>query len=412
MRPVAVVTAVVDRWESGVVAALAGSPGLDVVRRCVDLPDLLAVTGSGVADVALVSAGLRGLDLTAVHDLGAAGCAVVAVADPAAGEEEERRARHLGIEQVVLASCTAEELAAAVRAAARDGGRSVGEPDDAPSQEGGQPIGPHEQSLGFARGRVVTVWGASGAPGRTTVAVSIAAELAADGAQVLLVDADTHAASVAATLGLLDEVAGIATACRAAEHGTLDVPALAAIATVAEPGLRVLTGLPRADRWTEVRQAALERVVDVARLLVDVVVIDCAASAEDDEELSYDTLAPRRNMATLTALDLADEVLVVGAADPIGLQRLVRAVDDLSARGRTPDRVVVTKLRKAALGPGAARQVQEVVDGYVGDVPLTILPWAPEVLDAAMLAGRTLAAAAPTAPLRTALRSLAADVRV
>lgn len=424
MRALAVVTAIVDRWESGVVAGLSRASGLDVVRRCADLPDLLAVAASGVADVVLVSAGLRGLDLTAVHDLRASGCAVVAVVDPSAGEEDERRVRQLGIEQVVAASCTADELAGAIREAARGGpddgsgvkARSTtagSAADDAPGaapRPGG--ARPPADADAIRRGRVVTVWGATGAPGRTTVAVGIAAELAADGVQVLLVDADTHAASVAASLGMLDEVAGVATACRAAEQGTLDVPGLARIAPTVEPGLRVLTGLPRADRWTEVRQAALERVLDVSRLLVDVVVVDCAATLEDDEELSYDTLAPRRNMATLTAVDVADTVLVVGAADPIGLQRLVRAVDDLRTRGREPDRVVVTKLRRSALGAGAAAQVRQVVDRYVGGAPTTVLPWAPEVLDAAMLAGRTLAASAPTAPLRTAIRTLAADVRL
>src|SRR5699024_10200286 len=44
---------------------------------------------------------------------------------------------------------------------------------------------------------ITTVWGAAGSPGRTTVAVNIAAELAISGARTLLIDADTYASSVA-----------------------------------------------------------------------------------------------------------------------------------------------------------------------------------------------------------------------
>ena len=69
-----------------------------------------------------------------------------------------------------------------------------------------------------AKGRIIAVWGPAGAPGRTLVAANIAGELAAEGQSVLLVDADSYGASVAALLGLLDEAAGLAQACRLADH--------------------------------------------------------------------------------------------------------------------------------------------------------------------------------------------------
>ena len=48
------------------------------------------------------------------------------------------------------------------------------------------------------------------------------------------------------------------------------------------------------------------------RVVADLVVVDCAAPLEQDEELVFDTAAPRRNAATLVALECADEVVVVG----------------------------------------------------------------------------------------------------
>ena len=58
----------------------------------------------------------------------------------------------------------------------------------------------------LARGRILTVWGPAGAPGRTTIAIELACELARDGRRVALVDADAHAPSIAMLTGLPDEV--------------------------------------------------------------------------------------------------------------------------------------------------------------------------------------------------------------
>lgn len=263
-----------------------------------------------------------------------------------------------------------------------------------------------------ARGRTVAVWGTEGAPGRTMVATSLAAELAAAGEGTLLVDADTCSASVALALGLLDESAGVAAACRSAASGSLDATRLAALAPVTARGLRVLTGLPRASRWPEVGAASLARVLDVARDAHAWTVVDCAAGIEQDEELAHDTAAPRRHAATLTALADADEVLVVGAADPLGLQRLVRSVQDLAEAvpGARPT-VVVTKVRASSVGPSPRRQVTTTLARYAGIHDPVLLPDDRGTYDAALLAGRALVEHAPTSPLRRAVQDLAEHLR-
>ena len=63
--------------------------------------------------------------------------------------------------------------------------------------------------------------------------------------------------------------------------------------------------------------------------LAELTVVDCGFCLEQDEELSFDTAAPRRNGATLTTIEQADLVVAVGSADPVGLQRLVRGLSDL-----------------------------------------------------------------------------------
>ena len=196
---------------------------------------------------------------------------------------------------------------------------------------------------------MLAVWGPTGAPGRTTVAVTLADELADLGCTVLLVDADVYGGAVASMLGVLDESPGLAAVCRQAAAGGLDATALGSLCWQLRPRLQVLTGIPFAARWPELRPAAITALLSTARGMADVTVVDCGFCLETDEELSFDTVAPRRNGATLTVLDDADLVLVVGAADPIGMQRLVRALADLrDADVDTPTEIVVNRVRDAA----------------------------------------------------------------
>jgi MinD-like ATPase involved in chromosome partitioning or flagellar assembly len=263
--------------------------------------------------------------------------------------------------------------------------------------------GPH----GATAGRVVAVWGPAGAPGRTTTAVGLATEVASAGGSCLLVDADTYAGSVAQVLGLLDEAPGLATAARAADHGTLDVRALSALASQVSPGLRVLTGLSSASRWPEIRPASFATVLRMARELTGWTVVDTSSSLEQDEELSYDTAAPRRNGVTLQALQDADVVVAVGSADPVGLQRLVRGLQDLAAVGATSPVVVVNRVRASAVGPGPERAVRRALARFAGVNDPLLVPYDRPGLDAAVLQGRTLAEAAPSSPVRAAHMRLA-----
>jgi MinD-like ATPase involved in chromosome partitioning or flagellar assembly len=402
--PLPVLTAVGDQWEAPLVRGLEQHRDrLQVVRRCADLADVLATAGSGRARVALLSADLRGLDGDALARLAACGCAVVALAAP--GDEwSERRLRQLGLTCVLSADAASAEVAAAVLAAVQHVGQvSPSEP----------PPEPEAATAGPGAGRVVVVWGPAGAPGRTTTAANLAAELVALGRRCTLVDADTYAASIGQVLGLLDEAPALAAAARAADHGSLDLPALSRLAPEVVPGLRVITGLASAHRWTELRPGSLSRVLSLARSLGHWCVVDVASCLEQDEELVYDTAAPRRNGATRTALEEADVVVAVGAADPVGLQRLVGGLHDLAEVGRKPDVVVVTRLRASAVGTrsvspgGPARRVGDALQRYAGVDDLVLVPDDVPALDAALLSGRTLVEAAPASAARMAYQQLA-----
>jgi Flp pilus assembly CpaE family ATPase len=413
-----VLTAVTGaRWESDLVAALERSSlGLDVVRRCVDLPDLLATAQSGQARAVLLSADLRRLDRDAVARLFAEGVAVIGVVTPGDHEGEERL-RRLGIATVIPADAPADVLANAVAEAVEVSQSAHRMPDFAVANpRAAMPMPPpmaepppYETATGT--GQLIAVWGPAGAPGRTSVAVTLATELSLFGVPTLLADADVYGGVVAQVLGVLDEAPGLAAACRSANNGTLDLPALARHAREVMPRLRVLTGIPRADRWPELRASALEQVWGLSRQLAAAIVVDCGFCLEQDEEISFDTAAPRRNGATLTTLEAADTVIAVGAADPVGLQRLIRGIEEL--RETVPGvnlRVVANLVRKGPVGGDAESQIREVLRRYAGVEGVVCVPYDRASFDTALAQGRTLAEVAPKSIARPPLRALAAEL--
>jgi Flp pilus assembly CpaE family ATPase len=405
-------------WEAGLVVALERDDhGVAVVRRCVDVVDLLAVAATGQARAALVAAGLRRLDADAIDRLVASGVAPVAVVRRGDSAAEERL-RAMGVHHLVPDDADPRVVASVIAEAVAFGDgnstrpmRTFGDPAAATSMV----IPPTGTASGAPtpqrRGSVVAVWGPTGAPGRTTVAVTLADELARLGCASLLMDADVYGGVIAAVLGLLDESPGLAAACRQAAATRLDAAALAGLCWQLAPTLRVLTGIPRAERWPELRASAVESVLAAARALADFTVVDCGFSLESDEELSYDTVAPRRNGATLAALDSADVIIAVGAADPIGLQRLVRGLSEVrDAEIAAPIWVVLNKVRRGVVPGDPRTELSSALSRFAGRQPAALLPYDAESLDAALAVGKTLGEVRPASTLRQHTVELAAGL--
>jgi MinD-like ATPase involved in chromosome partitioning or flagellar assembly len=260
-------------------------------------------------------------------------------------------------------------------------------------------------------GTVIAVWGPAGAPGRTTVAINVAAELAAAGHSVALADVDTYSGSIAPALGMLDEAPGFAAACRLAGVDGLTRAELERIGQrygSGRSGFWVLTGIGRPSRWPELSAQRVATTLQQCRQWVDFTVVDTGFSLEHDEEISSDLFAPRRNAASITALREADRVIAVGAADPVGLSRFLRAHVDLVetiAEGRVI--VAMNKLRASAIGLNPIGQVTQTLSRFGGIESAAMIPYDAQALDAAILSGRTLADAAPKSAARVAIRDLA-----
>ena len=174
-------------WETAAISEIEGSSNLRLVRRCVDVADLLAIAETDVADAALVHTELSGLDADAVHRLERAGVRVAAV------EADEERCLGLGIARRVALGCARRAHPRHRRSDRR------ASPTD--------------------RGSIVAVWGPTGAPDAARSRSALAAAAAAKGVDTVLVDADTYGGSLAQMLAVLDDVSGLMAACRAANNG-------------------------------------------------------------------------------------------------------------------------------------------------------------------------------------------------
>ena len=254
------------------------------------------------------------------------------------------------------------------------------------------------------RGRVIAVWVRAARPGARRWRSSWPENSARSGRRVALVDADSHASSVAIAVGIADEGPGFAAACRQAERGGLTPAELTRI-SVPLGDVAVLTGLNRPGRWPELSSARVSAALEACRDWVDDVVVDIAAPLERDEEIVSDLDGPRRNAATLAVLGVADVVVAVVAADPVGVSRFVRAYPDLRAMaGAASVRVLVNKTRGGALGIDARGQLRRTLERFAGIDEVWFVPWDVKAVDAALLSARPVGTVNPRSALTAGVR--------
>jgi MinD-like ATPase involved in chromosome partitioning or flagellar assembly len=366
--------------------------GHEIVARCATAHELASRIESVTPDVAIVAATERHLTPSLVSVCDEAGVRIVPLI---ANELDRRHASSLGLLETVALSADWPELEKELSIIPV---RHAETPELLP------------QSSTSGTGTIIAVWGPAGAPGRTTVAINVAAELAAAGRTVALADVDTYSGSIAPTLGMLDEAPGFAAACRLAGADSLNRAELERIGQrygAGRSGFWVLTGIGRPSRWPELSADRVATTLEQCRFWVDFTIVDTGFSLEHDEEISSDLFAPRRNAASITALREADRVIAVGAADPVGLSRFLRAHVDLVetvAEGRVL--VAMNKLRASAIGLNPIGQVTQTLSRFGGIESAAMIPFDSQALDAAILSGRTLADAAPRSQARVAIRDL------
>ncbi len=388
----AVIVAVRGTAEADIASAISAHPDLVVARRCADLVEAVAAASAGIGGVVVLSDQPR-LDRSVVRSLTRRGVGVVGVPT---SPDAASTLLALGVATVVPFGSKPKDVVAAVLDSLKE--RMPEADSDAP------------QDLETESGEIVAVWGPTGAPGRTTLAVNLAAELALLAGRVILVDLDTYGGAVAQALGLLDEAPGVAAVARSAVQGSSVSEALNRHALEVRPGLRVLTGISRAARWAELPVAALEPMWTGLKAVARITVVDCGFGIE---VTGGSAVGPGRDDATLSALAAASMIVVVGSAEPVGVQRLVQAlaeVGEVEGVGGHPRLVVVNRVRASVAGAKPGEAVADVLARYASVGEAWMVPEDQKACDAATLAGQTLAERAPHSPARRAIEAIARHV--
>ena len=328
-----VLTAVTHRLEAEFVRVLEGAADVTLVRRCADVAELLSAGAAGVARVAVVSPDLRGLDRDALRHLAGHGVRVAGLV--ATGDEEgERRLRQLGVATILRPGDDAGRRWPRALVGARRVPPRPGSPVPTPRRPARAPASAVADRRGPAAGRhrprrrrrrrarrcpPRSPWsgGPTGAPGphhgrRHPRRPAGRRRACAPCSSTSTPGAPAWRRCSAWSTRRPGSPRRPAPPSRAPSTcpGWPGSRPRSCPACGCSPACRGPTGGPSCAA------AAVEDVLRLARGVVDHVVVDVGFAVEDDEELSYDTAAPRRNAATLTALEAADHLVVVGRGRP------------------------------------------------------------------------------------------------
>jgi hypothetical protein len=286
----------------------------------------------------LIDGGLPALDRDLIELAGQQRCAVIAVDDG----RSARSWRELGVAAILPPDVDRGVLLDALRAVARPLARSddVAVPSDAV-----------ELAPARWRGRSVAVTGSGGA-GRSTLAMALAAGLAADPRDhglVVLADLALHAQQ-ALLHDAGDVVPGVVELAEGYRGAVLDPVEVRSLCfSVRERGYDLLLGLRRHRDWTALRPRTLAVALDGLRRAYRVAVSDVDPDVEGEAECGSVDVEDR-NLLARTALRDAEVVLVVGQPGLTGMHAQLRIVRDLVELGIAGTRIVPV-VNRAPRGP-------------------------------------------------------------
>ncbi len=260
-------------------------------------------------------------------------------------------------------------------------------------------------SVSSQKARVITVWSPAGAPGRTTIAASIAAELAKAGNRTLIIDADSYAPSIEFQFGIEQSHAGLAAVARAAIQERLSDESFNQLSVDFEFGkisLKIITGLSMPDRWQEVGFDGIRSIIEYVENHFDCIVIDVASPLE--LEIINEKSLVQRNSMTVAAIRAATHVVAVCGAEAVDVHRFVWEYQQLKALEFTGELLVlINRLRTATLGRSAAKQIAETIQRLTGCQAQDFIDFDQAAADRAKLDGVPLVLAGRNSSARSVI---------
>jgi len=330
--------------------ALAQQPGLEVVGYSEQAGAAASALAGGHLDCVVHGTGsptLPAHELTAIREYTRVPLLLVA-----SGESSELLEDALGadVADVVLLPALAENVVFAIRKATHSGRRTA--------------------AAGNREGRILTVFSPKGGTGKTVIATNLAAALAKrEGKRTLLLDLDLQFGDAAIMLGIEPDktIFDLVSA-----PGEPDPDRLAAYTTKHPCGLDLLPAPLRPEAAELVTEAKLGRLIEVARLCYDAIVVDTS---------------PFFHGPMLATLDRTDELLLLCSLDVPTLKNVRLALGTLDMLSFPTARVKIVLNRANSKVGMKQREVEAALEQKIAyevpsdrAVPLTVNKGAPAVL--------------------------------
>jgi MinD-like ATPase involved in chromosome partitioning or flagellar assembly len=224
---------------------------------------------------------------------------------------------------------------------------------------------------------VIAVTSPHGSTGKTTVAINIALELAAEKASVLLIDGDIQGPAVANHFALTQQPAGLQAVLRIASQKRFDLEQLERLSFQFQRStLRIMPGSQNFPSQP-FDQESLANLLETARSSYEFTVIDLGS-------LSADAIGTQSEL-TNNIISLADRAIVVCLADPIGIFRLL-GIENLIATSRHPVDLVMNRVRNSVIA-SARREIAITLQRLSTLEPKAYLPDDPQHIDQAVRTG-------------------------
>ena len=222
--------------------------------------------------------------------------------------------------------------------------------------------------------QVIAVTSPHGSTGKTTVAINIALELAAEKFTVLIIDADLEGPSVANYFCLSELPAGLVGAIRIASQNRFDQAQLERLSVqVPKSSITVLPGVI-SEQSLELTKDSLAAILETAKASFDFVVVDLGSLKPS---LEFDI--------TSEIVRVSDQVVVVALADPIGIFRLLRLEQGLLGLTDNP-KLVINRLRNSVIAQ-AKTEIKTTLAGLGAIEAAAFLPDDPASVDQATRLG-------------------------
>lgn len=367
--------------EAAVAAEMERRSEFELLLRCVDRVEVLAAIRGGPPDVILSVGSARWFDFQCLEEAQRTGTRLCGIA----GDPIEVEMLETSGFQVLPRDRELDELPERVRA-----------PYVVPQAP---------EAVSPRQGKLISVWGAKGAPGRTTVAVEVASALAESEPATALVDADLYGGDILQMLGIVEELPGIITVGRMGARGELPTRDWLRELRRAMPGGPVLLpGLLRADLWDEVSTFGWAEVLKALKTSFRFAVCDVGFCLEQARRAA--PMSAGRNEVARATVIACDYVIAVVRGDPVGIRSFLWALTD--AEEIIPrDKLVLVANR---VRNGEEAEIKSLIRRHVGRAPIAVIPDRPDHVSRAVWCGQPVTRREPTSPVAEEARKIAAAV--